>query len=54
MDEKEINKSAKIFERKGDKLIAFFFIHGLVHLKGMSHGSTMEAIENRFYKKFKI
>ncbi len=27
--------------------VAFLFIHGLLHLKGYSHGSTMERIERQ-------
>lgn len=45
---------AKKFEREFDNFIGFLFIHGLVHLKGYDHGSTMESIEARFRKKFGI
>jgi probable rRNA maturation factor len=30
----------------------FLFIHGLLHLKGMPHGHTMEQHESSFLKKF--
>ena len=30
------------------------FIHGLLHLKGMSHGSTMEKAESKLRKKFGV
>ncbi len=45
---------AKKFDRDYDNFFAFIFIHGLVHLKGFDHGSTMEGIEARFRKKFGI
>ncbi|MEK7184847.1 MAG: rRNA maturation RNase YbeY [Patescibacteria group bacterium] len=45
---------AKKFERNYDNFFGFLFIHGLVHLKGFDHGSTMESIEARFRKKFGI
>jgi len=45
---------AKKFDRSYENFIAFIFIHGLVHLKGFDHGSTMESIETRFRKKFGI
>ncbi len=32
----------------------YLFIHGLLHLKGMAHGSTMEHEEARFCKMFGI
>ncbi len=51
----EITKlEAKKFEREYENFFAFLFIHGLVHLKGFDHGSTMESIEARFRKKFGI
>lgn len=45
---------ARKFERDYDNFFAFLFIHGLVHLKGFDHGSTMENIEAQFRKKFHI
>ena len=45
---------AKKFERTYENFLGFLFIHGLVHLKGLDHGSTMESIEARFRKKFGI
>lgn len=45
---------AKKFERDYENFFAFLFIHGLVHLKGFDHGSTMESIEARFRKQFGI
>ena len=34
--------------------VGFLFIHGLLHLKGMEHGSTMEKAEDKLRKKFGI
>ena len=45
---------AKKFGRDYENFFGFLFIHGLVHLKGFDHGSTMESIEARFRKKFGI
>ncbi len=45
---------AKKFDRSYENFFAFLFIHGLVHLKGFDHGSTMENIEARFRKQFGI
>ena len=47
-------KEAKKFGRTYENFINFLFIHGLVHLKGYDHGSTMESIEAKFRKKFKV
>lgn len=45
---------AKDFNLTKDGYIAFLFIHGCLHLKGYDHGATMEALEQRFLKRFKI
>lgn len=50
----EAKREAKKFDRKINNFISFLFIHGLVHLKGFDHGSTMESIEARFRKKFGV
>ncbi len=50
----EAEKEAKKFERPFDNFLEFLFIHGLVHLKGYDHGSTMENIETELRKKFGI
>jgi len=34
--------------------VGFLFIHGLLHLKGYSHGATMEEAEKKYCTKFKI
>lgn len=50
----ESRKEAKKFERTYANFIPFLFIHGCVHLKGYDHGSTMESIEAKLRRKFKI
>ncbi len=45
---------AKKFNRTYENFLGFLFIHGLVHLKGFDHSSTMESIEARFRNKFGI
>jgi len=32
--------------------VVFLFIHGLLHLKGRAHGTTMERHERTFLKRF--
>jgi probable rRNA maturation factor len=34
--------------------VALLVIHGMLHLNGMAHGSTMEAQEQRLLRKFHI
>jgi probable rRNA maturation factor len=45
---------AKDFNLSKDGYIAFLFIHGCLHLKGHDHGDTMEALERRYMKRFKL
>ncbi len=47
-------REMKHFNRTYDNFIAFLFIHGLLHLKGMEHSSTMEKAEVKFRKKFGV
>ena len=32
--------------------VAYLFIHGCLHLRGMRHGATMERIERHYLKRF--
>lgn len=45
-------KQAKDFDRTWEHFIGFLVIHGMLHLKGMEHSSTMERKEVLFSKKF--
>lgn len=50
----ETKRMAPDFDREYENFLGFLFIHGLVHLKGYDHGSTMENIEKKFRKDFHI
>lgn len=54
LNQKMAEKKAKIFDRKIDNFLKFLFVHGLIHLKGMEHGSKMDKEEEKFRKKFNI
>ncbi len=47
-----IKRQTKKFNKTYTQLVAFLFIHGLLHLKGMEHGSTMERAEKKFCTMF--
>ncbi len=47
-------KEAKKFDRPYDNFVAFLFIHGLWHLKGFDHSSTMESNEQKTRTRFGI
>jgi len=50
----EAKRQAPDFDLTHHKFIAYLYIHGLVHLKGMTHGSTMERTEIKFRKTFGV
>ncbi|MBP6924030.1 MAG: rRNA maturation RNase YbeY [Candidatus Pacebacteria bacterium] len=47
-------KQAKDFNLSVDGYIAYLFIHGCVHLKGHDHGDTMDRLEQKYVRQFKI
>ncbi len=49
-----VKKQTKEFGRDFKNLTTFLFIHGLMHLKGMDHGSTMDKAEQKLRKYFKV
>ena len=50
--EKIAREKAAAFSRAPRAHLIFLFIHALLHLKGMLHGSRMEAQEAKWLKKF--
>jgi probable rRNA maturation factor len=50
----EAKKETPKFKRNFDNFIAFLFIHGLMHLKGFDHSSTMESKEQTIRQEFGI
>lgn len=51
---KAIERELKLFGLNKKELTAFLFIHGLLHLKGLDHGSTMGKEEKRLCKLFNL
>lgn len=45
-------KEAPNFDMTQKKFLCFLVIHGMLHLKGLDHGSTMDKEEQKFLKKF--
>ncbi len=52
LDIKTSTADAKNFDMTPNKFLLFLVIHGMLHLKGMEHGSTMEKAEKKFLKIF--
>jgi len=51
---KKVTSEAKKYDKKFKEYLSYIYIHGLVHLKGFDHGPKMDALEEKFKKKFKI
>lgn len=45
-------KDAKKFEMSYLQFLHLLTVHGMLHLKGYDHGSTMEELEEKYCKKF--
>jgi len=52
LDPKTSSADAKNFDMTPQKFLLFLVIHGMLHLKGLDHGSTMEREEKKFLKIF--
>ncbi len=50
--EEVMHLEAPQFEKKYSNFVIFLLIHGMLHLKGFDHGSTMEHEEQKFSRKF--
>lgn len=47
-----IKKQVVDFDMSVTKLTGYLVIHGMLHLKGHEHGSTMDKSEQRFVRKY--
>lgn len=54
LDLAQARKECAQFERSYQNFVGFLFIHGLFHLKGYDHSSTMERQEKKIRALFKI
>ena len=52
LDPVKIKKDAPLFNMSYTQFFKYLFIHGLLHLKGFEHSSTMERQEKRYLKMF--
>jgi len=52
IDLRKVEREAYAFSHTPRKHTAYLLIHGLLHLKGFSHGSTMESEEQKVLKAF--
>ncbi len=50
----ETRRMAPEFGMTFKKFLPYLFIHGLLHLRGLNHGATMERLEKKYQKLFKV
>lgn len=50
----EVRKKARLFHTTYDSYLPYLFIHGLVHLKGLSHGRTMKRTERGYCRSLAV
>lgn len=50
----EVRRKARMRGMKTDDYLPFLFIHGLLHLKGLDHGRTMDKLERAYCRAFSI
>jgi rRNA maturation RNase YbeY len=51
---RKAEREARQFDTSLQKRLALLFVHGCFHLKGLAHGRTMEASEQRVLSRFKL
>lgn len=54
IDLAQAKKEYKKFDMSFPDFVFYLFIHGMLHLSGLEHGSTMERKETKLLSKFKI
>ena len=47
-----IKSETKKFGKTFEKLVGFLVIHGMLHLKGLEHSSTMDKLESKYDQKY--
>ncbi len=49
-----IRREAKNFEKTPKEFLQFLVIHGMLHLKGLTHGKKMERLEKKYFSHAKF
>ncbi|MCC7160408.1 rRNA maturation RNase YbeY [Candidatus Nomurabacteria bacterium] len=47
-----VKREAKNFEKNFTQFLGFLVIHGMLHLKGLDHSSTMDREQDLFFAKY--
>jgi len=49
---RKVERETSKFNMPYKKLCLYLLIHGMLHLKGLDHGTKMDALEQKFLAKF--
>ncbi len=49
-----VKSQAHLYGATPNDFLSYLFIHGMFHLKGFTHGATMERSERRVLKRFTV
>ena len=52
LNQEQIEREAKQLKQSASEYTTRLFIHGVLHLKGLRHGSTMNTIEQQLFRRF--
>jgi probable rRNA maturation factor len=47
-------KEARAYQLSVEGYVAYLFIHGLLHLKGLDHSDAMDKAEQKYLRKYQI
>ncbi len=50
----DVSRKAREFGMSVRNYLGYLFIHGLLHLEGLDHGRTMDRLERRFCRTFRL
>ncbi len=50
----DVSRKAALFGMTTREYLGYLFIHGLLHLEGLKHGRTMEALERKLCRAFRL
>jgi probable rRNA maturation factor len=50
----DVAKKSKLFGMNLHEYLGYLFIHGCLHLEGMDHGRTMELLERKYCRAFRL
>src|SRR3989344_1543869 len=54
LNPRQAQREVTLFDMPYRRFLVYLLIHGLLHLKGLRHGSTMNQAEKKFLRRFLV